>query len=126
MRLTGIPHREPALRMAIVSTGALCDVLRQTQLLSPTQLAELPELTQGRCGDARGLAKLLVRRGWLTVYQINQLLAGHGKDLVIGAYVVLDRLGQGGLSQVFKARPADGDEIVALKVLRPEAVTNRA
>ncbi|MBI3411794.1 MAG: serine/threonine protein kinase [Planctomycetes bacterium] len=109
--------------MAIASTGALCDVLRERGLLTPAQLSQLPHLVQGRSGDARPLAKTLVQRGWLTVYQINQLLADEGDDLVIGSYVVLDRLGQGGLSQVFKARHIEDEGwILALKVLRPAAL----
>lgn len=110
--------------MGIVSSGALYDVLRQYGLLSPDQLAELPGLAQGRCGDARTLAKLLIQRGWLTIYQANEILFGNASDLVIGAYHVLDVLGKGGLSQVYKAKHLEYDWIVALKVLRPEALSD--
>lgn len=110
--------------MSVVSTGVLIDTLRQYQLLANNQLAQLPDLAQGRCGEARALAKALVQRGWLTVYQMNQLLAGHGQGLVLGPYTILDRLGQGGLSQVFKARRPDYGWTVALKVIRPEVLTN--
>ena len=44
--------------MAIASSGALIDVLRQYGLLSSDQLAQLPHLVQGRCDDARKLAKM--------------------------------------------------------------------
>src|SRR5262245_60628151 len=108
--------------MAIVSSGALVDELRQIGLLASEHLAELTRLTSGRCGEPRSLVKSLVQRGWLTVYQMNQLLAGNGASLVLGSYRILDRLGQGGLSQVYKARHADGDWLVALKVLKPEAL----
>jgi serine/threonine protein kinase len=110
--------------MAIVSSGALMDTLRQYQLLSDDKLAQLPHLANGRCAEARALAKLLGQRGWLTIYQINQLLAGNGKNLVLGPYLILDRLGQGGLSQVFKARHRDDGWTVALKAIRPEAMAD--
>src|SRR5438105_8475294 len=67
---------------------------------------------------------MLGQRGWLTIYQINQILEGRAKDLVMGPYLIQDRLGQGGLSQVFKARHAQYGWIVALKVIRPEAMAD--
>ena len=42
----------------------------------------------------------------------------------MGPYLILDKLGQGGLSQVFKARHAETDWVVALKVIRPEAMAD--
>lgn len=111
--------------MAIASSGALIDALRGCQLLSPEQLEQLPHLAHhGRCDSARNLAKILGQRGWLTIYQINQLLLGKAKQLTYGPYHVLDVLGQGGLSQVFKARHRDLKFMVALKVIRPEALAS--
>jgi hypothetical protein len=40
----------------------------------------------------------LVRRGWLTPYQVNQLSRGRGDELLLGSYVLMERLGQGGMS----------------------------
>jgi serine/threonine protein kinase len=98
----------------------LMDALRQHSLLSPGQLTQLPNLAQGRCGDARLFAKALLQKGWLSVYQVNQLLAGNGHELVIGPYHVLDKLGQGGLSSVFKGRHRDYGNLVAIKIIKPE------
>lgn len=106
--------------MAIVSSGALFDVLRQYCLLSPQHLAEALSLAQGRFADVRALARMLLQRGWFTVYQINQLLAGHGKHLILGPYHILDRLGKGGQSEVYKARHAEFEWTVALKVIRSD------
>jgi eukaryotic-like serine/threonine-protein kinase len=110
--------------MTINSTGTLIDALRSFRLISSDQYQHLLSHMQSKGGDPRPLAKQLVQRGWLTVFQINQLFAGNGKDLAIGSYCVLDRLGRGGLSQVFKARHVDRDLIVALKVIRPEVLSN--
>jgi serine/threonine-protein kinase len=109
--------------MRIATSKQLTDVLHQLELLASEQLAQLSLLARER-PDAPDLAKLLVQRDWLTVYQMNQLLSGLGKNLVIGAYHVLDQLGQGGLSQVFKARHSRHGWVVALKVLRREALAN--
>jgi serine/threonine-protein kinase len=106
--------------MAIVSSGSLMDALRRYELLPKDQLNQLPHLMRGRCDAARPLACYLVQRGWLTVYQMNQLLAEHGHELALGPYHILDRLGQGGQSLVYKARHTVNNWEVALKVMRTE------
>src|SRR5262245_40439527 len=106
--------------MTISSSGVLMDLLRQQDLLSPDQLAQLPKLTKSRCTDARTFAKALLQRGWLSVYQVNQLLCGNTSELLIGPYMVLDKLGQGGLSLVYKARHRETGELVAIKMIKPE------
>jgi eukaryotic-like serine/threonine-protein kinase len=110
--------------MPIVSTGVLIDTLHQHGLLSAERIAHLRHVAQGRHSDARPLARLLVQRDWLTIYQINQILAGNAAELVFGPYHVLDRLGKGGLSAVYKARHTQFDMLVALKVIRPEVLTS--
>jgi serine/threonine protein kinase len=110
--------------MAIVSNLALLELLRKSALLSPEQLESLPSSAQGRLGDARVLARQMLQRGWLTVYQVNELLVGRGRELVVGPYHILDRLGQGGQSTVYKARHAQEGHVVALKVIRSDVLGN--
>lgn len=74
--------------------------------------------------DAQAAAKLLIDRGKLTKYQAAAVYQGKGKELLFGDYVVLDRLGAGGMGQVFKARHRRMDRIVALKVIHAEALKN--
>src|SRR5207247_8198334 len=50
----------------------------------------------------------------------SQLAAGRGKELTIGPYRVLDRLGEGAMGQVYKAHHAVMRRTVALKVIRKE------
>ena len=50
--------------------------------------------------SAEELARELVRQKRLTKYQAEQIYAGKGKMLVLGNYVVLDKLGQGGMLAV--------------------------
>jgi tRNA A-37 threonylcarbamoyl transferase component Bud32 len=82
--------------------------------------ARLPAGTDGE--DAESLARELVRQGKLTTFQVNAVYQGKTRGLVFGEYVVLDKLGAGGMGRVFRARHRRMDRIVALKVLPREAL----
>ena len=109
--------------MATVSSSSLVDALRQYRLLEPTQLEELKNL-QARFTGPKALAKELITRSWLTAYQVNQLLQGKAHALVLGQYILLERLGEGGMGQVFKARHRNLGRIVAIKLIRKERLDN--
>jgi serine/threonine-protein kinase len=96
------------------------NALRQARLLSDAQLAEVTSGFASERGEARDLARELVRRDWLTPYQVEKLARGQGGQLVLGKYVLLERLGEGGMGQVFKARHRVMERLVALKIIRPD------
>jgi serine/threonine-protein kinase len=106
--------------MSIDSVPTLVDTLRYERLLAPDQLAQLTDEVLAGYDSPRALAKFLVQLGWLTVYQINHLFEGHAQDLVIGPYCIVDRLGEGGVSEVYKAWDVCRNRHVALKVLRQD------
>jgi serine/threonine-protein kinase len=56
-----------------------------------------------RIGDAEMLTRELVRRRILTPYQATAIYQGKAKGLVLGNYVVLDKLGQGAWGLFTKA-----------------------
>ena len=62
--------------MPLTSAAALLDDLGQHRLLDAARLAEARAMRPA--GDARALAGELIRRGWLTPYQVNQLAQGKG------------------------------------------------
>lgn len=109
--------------MLIDSSASLIETLRRLQLLEPVQLGEVARLVP-TFPDARALAKELLQRAWLTPYQVNQLLQGRGGDLVLGQYVIQERLGEGGMGQVFKAQQRRLNRVVALKVIRKDRLAN--
>jgi serine/threonine protein kinase len=98
------------------SATALVDVVRQKKLLEPAHLEELSALAT-KFPDGNQLGQELVRRGWLTSYQADQLLKENGQELVLGSYVLLDSLGKGGMGEVFKARHQTLNRIVAVKLI---------
>jgi len=74
--------------------------------------------------EPRNLARELIQRNLLTPYQANQLLTGKEDSLLVGKYLILDRLGEGGMGKVYKARHQTMNRIVALKVIHPSRVAN--
>jgi serine/threonine-protein kinase len=94
--------------------------LQDTELLSPRQWETVDSELRLRCAGVADLARELVRRGWLTRYQANEINRGRGRDLLVGEYLLLDRLSGGGMGQVFKARHRRLDRIEALKVIRDD------
>jgi formylglycine-generating enzyme required for sulfatase activity/tRNA A-37 threonylcarbamoyl transferase component Bud32 len=104
----------------------LLDSLYDLELLPAKQLEEAVGPLRQQFPQARDLAAECVRRGWLTNFQAERLLAGQGTSLTFGPYLLLERLGQGGMGEVFKARHQLLNRIVALKVTRKELLTDPA
>jgi serine/threonine-protein kinase len=110
--------------MSISTAAGLLEAVQVYRLLEPERLQFVTRSLAGRFGDPRALAKELIRRGWLTPYQVNQVFLGKGADLVLGQYILLERLGEGGMGQVFKARQTRLDRVVALKLIRRDFLNN--
>jgi DNA-binding NtrC family response regulator/tRNA A-37 threonylcarbamoyl transferase component Bud32 len=101
----------------------LLQSLRSSGVLEPEQQLELDSRPPATA-TPQELAEELLRRGWLTPWQLEQLLGGRSQDLVLGQYVLLDVLGQGGMGVVFKGRQRRLKRLTALKVIRPERLTS--
>jgi serine/threonine protein kinase len=73
---------------------------------------KLPKTT-----DTKSLVKKLIGRGTITAYQAEVLAKDKGQSLWLGEYLILDKIGEGGMGQVFMARHHRMKRTVALKLL---------
>jgi eukaryotic-like serine/threonine-protein kinase len=110
--------------MAMTCTTELLNAVRQYELLEPQHLDQLRELEGASGDDPRALAQQMIKRGWLTPFQLNQVFQGRAAELLLGPYVILERLGEGGTGQVFKASHRRMRRVVALKLIRRELLSD--
>ena len=80
---------------------------------------DLDRLAADALGDPERLARRLIRAGRLTPYQAGAALQGKVRGLLIGSYLVLDKIAVGGMGVVFKALHQSSRRLVALKMLPP-------
>jgi serine/threonine protein kinase/Leucine-rich repeat (LRR) protein len=99
--------------------------LSESGLLLPAEVAGVRERSHKdpASSTVAGLIEWLVNEHKLTRYQANILARGQRGGLVLGNYVILDKLGQGGMGSVFKARHRRMNRLVALKVL-PQSLSS--
>jgi len=70
-----------------MTNDALLDEAQRLYLLNAEQRAAASKLS----------AEELRRRGWLTAFQFDRLRSGRGAELLLGSYVLVEKLGEGGM-----------------------------
>jgi serine/threonine protein kinase len=101
-----------------VSTREFLERLAQTGILEETQLQPLRKSTTGQ--SSRELASRLIQSGVLSEFQADLLCAPNATPLLLGDYLLVDRLGKGGMGLVYRAWHRRMQRDVAVKVL-PES-----
>ena len=102
------------------SVADLLNLVRQSLPLDPSRLdTYVAELRRSAVlpGKPEDLAGLLVRDGFLTAFQADHLMRGRRPKFLIGKYVILDRIGAGGMGAVYLCEHLQLERQVALKVL---------
>jgi serine/threonine-protein kinase len=104
----------------------LLSVIRSSGVLGERQLADIKtKILQGDYPfDSATLADRLVRDNILTAFQAKRLLSNRPQGLVVGRYIILDRVGSGSMGRVYRAHHVMMDRVVALKIIAPEISSN--
>ena len=101
--------------MAITTADSLLGLLEKSRLLDSEQMEKARESAE-KAGDARALAKQLIKQEVLTRWQAGQLLAGR-TAFFLGKYKLVDLIGRGGMGNVFLARHTMMNRDAALKII---------
>lgn len=108
------------LKMSTVPEPDILAVARSIHLLTEEQLQSLRLWASEKSPDAMGMATELLRRKLVTVFQAKYLLKGRGPELILGPYLLQDKLGEGGMGRVYKALHMRLGRETAVKVIRKE------
>ena len=105
----------------------LLRLIRHSGVLSDRQFEEVRgKVRSGEYPrDSGALARRLIEERILTKFQADRLLRNKVHGLVVGRYVILDRLGAGARGRVFRAQHQLMGRMVALKVIAPQ-IASRA
>ncbi len=107
------------------SIEQVTDELLRHGLLSDDSMAESCHELEKR-GDSltkENLLSLLTSTGKLTPFQAEEVRQGRANHLLIGNYLVLSRLGEGGMGTVYKAFHRRMQRLVAIKVIKKDVAT---
>ncbi len=94
--------------------------------ISPIQREELIQsgLIPASCSVKTITLEELVHQGTISAFQASKIIQGKLGDLIVGNYVILDKLGSGGMGSVFKAKHRRMRRISAIKILAPELMNS--
>ncbi len=81
---------------------------------------ELPAAERPKDGES--FSTVLLKRERLNEFQARELLSGSDTPLVLNQYVLISKIGAGGMGQVFKAQHRKMKRLAAIKLL-PSALT---
>jgi serine/threonine-protein kinase len=101
---------------------ALLTVLRDCGLFTTAAFEPVRAAFQLPHENDEALLRHLVAAGYLTHYQLRKAVNNRTSDLFVGPYVILDKLGEGGMGKVFKAKHARQEREIALKVVREQVL----
>lgn len=104
------------------SADELVQLIRQSGMIDDNKLTaylQAREVSRGLPADPSEFAGELVRDGIITDFQAEQFLLGKWRGFTIGKYKLLERIGAGGMGQVFLCEHMFMRRRVAVKVLPP-------
>jgi len=104
------------------SVEELIQLIRKSGMVDEQKLSaylQRREFARGLPTDPREFADDMIRDGVITYFQAEQFLLGKWRGFTIGKYKLLERVGVGGMGQVFLCEHMFMKKRVAVKVLPP-------
>lgn len=101
----------------VANVSQFLDSLVEQRILSSDSLRRFDSSLINAAADFSQWLDPLVQRKLLTSFQADAIRRGESHSLVLGNYVLLDKIGAGGMGEVYKARHGRMDRIVAVKIL---------
>jgi len=104
--------------MVAPSAEQIADRATNLGLLTDRQIQEVWGLFGSRNVTSEDFQQALLRREFLTSYQLSRLIRGDKSGYFYGNYKVLYLVGSGSFARVYRASHTKTNELVAVKVLR--------
>jgi eukaryotic-like serine/threonine-protein kinase len=104
------------------SVEELLQLIRKSGMIEENKLSgymQRRQFTRGLPADVREFTDEMIRDGVMTSFQAEQFLLGKWRGFTIGKYKLLERVGVGGMGQVFLCEHMFMKKRVAIKVLPP-------
>lgn len=93
--------------------------LFDSRILTEQNLSNAEE-AKARHQNVESFIQDLIESKLLTKFQAEQIIAGKGESLAFGNYIIQEKLGAGGMGQVYKAYYPEAAKLVAIKVILPQ------
>ncbi|MBC8355004.1 MAG: response regulator [Planctomycetes bacterium] len=100
----------------------VADSLLRIGLLTDTEISDARKNIERSGKPLSGMRLLahLKAEGKLTAFQAKRVAQGLGSHLLLGNYLILNRVGEGGMGTVYKALHRKMERVVAVKVIRKD------
>ncbi|MCU0704493.1 MAG: serine/threonine protein kinase [Fimbriiglobus sp.] len=104
---------------------SLYDALLRCGRLDPDQRVAAERLFTEHATDPTRLAEKLLAGKFVTKYMARKIQTGRASELLFGQYLILERIGEGGMGKVYRAIGSRLGQEVALKTIRPNLLANK-
>ena len=112
-------------RMTVLTAESILHDLERLRLLPQENYARAEAAVRRDGLPPARLVQFLTSNGMLTKFQADAITAGNAAKLVFGPYVLIEKIGDGGMGVVYKARHARLDRVDAVKVIRSDKITSK-
>src|SRR3954470_14955419 len=110
--------------MALIDAESLAENAVLIGLVSRADMSEARADAEDGSGEA--IARVLMRKGYLTSWQRDKLIKGDTSGFFFGTAMVLFHLAQGTFARVYRGRDTSNGQPVAIKVLRKRFASDPA